>query len=76
MKTILVVLLLVSGSVMAQNELFIGPVMEQMMLEDEQFEAEKRHKEQMEALKEQRELIREETEEMRLLREEMEDLND
>jgi hypothetical protein len=62
MKTILVVLLLVSGSVMAQNELFIGPVMEQMMLEDEQFEAEKRHKEQ--------------TEEMRLLREEMEDLND
>ncbi len=75
MKTILVVLLLVSGSVMAQNELFIDPVMEQLIM-DQRFEAKKLHKEQMDALKEQREPIREETEEMRLLREEMEDLND
>ena len=75
MKTILVVLLLVSGSVMAQNELFIDPVMEQLIM-DQRFEAKKLHKEQMDALKEQREPIREETEEMRLHREEMEDLND
>jgi len=75
MKAILVALLLVSSSVMAQNELFIDPVMEQLIM-DQRFEAKKLHKEQMDALKEQRELIREETEEMRLLREEMEDLND
>ena len=75
MKTILVVLLLVSGSVMAQNELFIDPVMEQMII-DERFEAKKLHKEQMDALKEQRELVREQTEEMCRLSEEMEDLND
>ena len=64
-----------SSSAMAQNELFIDPVMEQLIM-DQRFEAKKLHKEQMDALKEQRELIREETEEMRLLREEMEDLND
>ncbi len=75
MKTILVALLLVSGSVMAQNELFIDPVMEQLIM-DQRFEAKKLHKEQMDALKEQREPIREETEEMRLLRGEMENLND
>ena len=77
MKALFIALLLVSGSILilAQNELFIDPVMEQLIM-DERFEAKKLHKEQMDALKEQRELIREQTEEMRLLREEMEDLND
>ena len=77
MKTLLIALLLVLGSILilAQNELFIDPVMEQMII-DERFEAKKLHKEQMDALKEQRELVREQTEEMRRLREEMEDLND
>ncbi len=77
MKTLLIALLLVSGSILilAQNELFIDPVMEQLIM-DERFEAKKLHKEQMDALKEQRELIREQTEEKRRLREEMEDLND
>ena len=75
MKALFIALLLVSGSVLAQNELFIDPVMEQMII-DERFEAKKLHKEQMDALKEQRELIREQTEEKRRLREEMEDLND
>ena len=77
MKDLFIALLLVSGSmlILAQNELFIDPVMEQMII-DERFEAKKLHKEQMDALKEQRELVREQTEEMRRLSEEMEDLND
>ncbi len=77
MKTLFIALLLVLGSILilAQNELFIDPVMEQMII-DERFEAKKLHKEQMKALKEQRELVREQTEEMRRLREEIEDLND
>jgi len=75
MKTLFIALLLVLGSILAQNELFIDPVMEQMII-DERFEAKKLHKEQMDALKEQRELVREQTEEMCRLREEMEDLND
>jgi len=70
MKALFIALLLVSGSILilAQNELFIDPVMEQIII-DERFEAKKLHKEQMDALKEQ-------TEEKRRLREEMEDLND
>jgi len=77
MKTLLIALLLVSSSILilAQNELFIDPVMEQMII-DERFEAKKLHKEQMDALKEQRELIKEQTKEKRRLREETEDLND
>ncbi len=75
MKALFIALLLVSGSVLAQNELFIDPVMEQMII-DERFEAKKLHKEQLGALQEHRELVREQTEEMRRLREEMEDLND
>jgi len=77
MKALFIALLLVSGFmlILAQNELFIDPVMEHMIIDD-RFEAKKLHKEQMDALKEQRELIREQTEEKRRLREEMEDLND
>jgi len=77
MKALFIALLLVSGFmlILAQNELFINPVMEQMII-DERFEAKKRYKEQMKALKEQRELIKEQTKEKRRLREEMEDLND
>jgi len=77
MKALFIALLLVSGSILilAQNELFIDPVMEQIII-DERFEVKKLHKEQMKALKEQRELVREQTEEMRQLREEIEDLND
>ena len=77
MKALFIALLLVSGSmlILAQNELFIDPVMEQMII-DERFEAKKRYKEQMDALKEQRELVREQTKEKRRLREEIEDLND
>jgi hypothetical protein len=77
MKALFIALLLVSGSILilVQNELFIDPVMEQLIM-DQRFEAKKLHKEQMDALKEQRELIREQTEEKRRLREEMEDLND
>jgi len=74
MKTLFIALLLVLGSILilAQNELFIDPVMEQMII-DERFEAKKLHKEQMDVLKEQRELIKEQTEEKRRLREEMEE---
>jgi len=77
MKALFIALLLVSGFILilAQNELFIDPVMEQLIM-DQRFEAKKLHKEQMDALKEQGELIREQTEEKRRLREEMEDLND
>ncbi len=77
MKALFIALLLVSSFILilAQNELFIDPVMEQMII-DERFEAKKLHKEQMDALKEQRELIKEQTEEKRRLREEIEDLND